>query len=295
MSTSAIDLSRLPVPNIVEALDFETILAEQLDDLIVRDATFDGLQESDPAMKVLQVTAYRELHIRQRVNEAARALMLAYAMDSDLDHLGALMDVPRLVVTPADPDKGTDAVMESNADLRKRIQLAPHGFSVAGPEGAYIFHALGADGRVLDASATSPSPGQVIVTILSREGDGSASQALLAIVAARLGADNVRPLTDYVLVESVEIVRYQVRATLFTFPGPDATVVLLEAQKRMAQYVIDTHRIGRVPTLSGIYAALHVDGVERVELTSPTTDLPVTRRQAPFCDDIVIDYGGVHE
>ena len=295
MSTSAIDLSRLPVPNIVEALDFETILAEQLADLIVRDATFDGLLESDPAMKILQVTAYRELHIRQRVNEAARALMLAYAMDNDLDHLGALMDVPRLVVTPADPDQGTDAVMESNADLRKRIQLAPHGFSVAGPEGAYIFHALGADPRVLDASATSPSPGVVVVTILSRDGDGTASPALLNIVAARLGADNVRPLTDHLLVESAQIIRYRVRAKLFTFPGPDAAVVVQEAQRRMQHYVTEAHRLGRGPTLSGIYAALHVDGVERVALTLPTKDLTISRRQAPFCDDIVVEYGGVYE
>ncbi|PUA16827.1 baseplate J/gp47 family protein [Glaciimonas sp. PCH181] len=295
MSTSAIDLSQLPVPNIIEALDFETILAAQLADLIARDPAFNGLQESDPAMKVLQVTAYRELHVRQRVNEAARAVMLAYAMKDDLDHLGALMDVPRLLLLPADPDKGKDAVMESDADFRKRIQLAPQGFSVAGPEGAYIFHALGADGKVLDASATSPSPGVVVVTVLSREGDGTASPALIDRVTRRLGADDVRPLTDHLIVRSAQIVDYQIRATLFTFPGPDAMVVIQEAQRRMQQYVTDAHRIGRVPTLSGIYAALHVAGVQRVALTAPTADLAVSHLQASYCDDIAVTYGGVYE
>ncbi|MGS0740444.1 baseplate assembly protein [Glaciimonas sp. GG7] len=293
MSTSAIDLSRLPVPNIIEALDFETILAAQLADLIARDPAFDGLLESDPAMKILQVTAYRELLVRQTVNEGARAVMLAYAMDDDLDHLGALMDVPRLQVTPADPDKGTQAVMESDLDFRKRIQLAPHGFSVAGPEGAYIFHALGADARVLDASATSPSPGVVVITLLSREEYGIASDELIAIVAARLGADNVRPLTDYVQVQAAEIIPYQVVAKLFTFPGPDATVVILEAQKRLQHYVTDAHRIGRGPTLSGIYAALHVDGVERVNLIYPVADLSMSAHQAAYCDGIAIENGGV--
>ena len=38
MSAAAIDLSRLPVPNIIEALDFESILAAQLADLIERQA-----------------------------------------------------------------------------------------------------------------------------------------------------------------------------------------------------------------------------------------------------------------
>ncbi|MBC7489582.1 MAG: baseplate J/gp47 family protein [Glaciimonas sp.] len=65
--------------------------------------------------------------------------------------------------------------MESNADFRTRIQLAPHGSSIPGPEGAYIFHALGVDAHVLDASATSPSIGVVVVTILSREEYGITS------------------------------------------------------------------------------------------------------------------------
>ena len=119
--TTAIDLSRLPVPNVVEALDFEIILAAQLDDLIERDDTYTGLLESDPAMKVLQVTAYRELLLRQRVNEAARAVMLAYAMDTDLDHLGALMNVERLQVSPADSDKGKVLFLIRASDGQLRV------------------------------------------------------------------------------------------------------------------------------------------------------------------------------
>ena len=292
---SGIDLSRLPAPNVIEQLDFETILAEQLADLEERDTEFVGLQESDPAMKVLQVTAYRELKVRQRINEAARAVMLAYAMDADLDHLGALMDVPRLQIWPADPDKGTAAVMEENEDYRRRIQLAPQGLSVAGPEGAYIFHALSSDGRVRNVTATSPAPGHVVVTILSHEGDGTPSQELLDIVAAHLAQDGIRPLTDYVLVRAAQIERYQVRATLYSFSGPDSTVVVAEAQKRMLQYAKDAHQLGRVPTHSGIEAALHVPGVERVTLETPTMDPDISKLRAHYCDDIALTYGGIHE
>ncbi|AEK60841.1 baseplate assembly protein [Collimonas fungivorans] len=291
--SAAIDLSRLPAPNVIEPLDFETILAEQLADLQERDTSYVGLVESDPAMKILQVTAYRELKVRQRINEAARAVMLAYAMDEDLDHLGALMDVPRLQITSANPDKGTDAVMESNEDYRRRIQLAPQGLSVAGPEGAYIFHALSADGRVRNATATSPSPGHVVVTILSREGDGTASQELIDIVTARLYEDGVRPLTDFVEVRSATIDRYQVRATLYSFAGPDSTVVVAEALKRMQQYAKDAHQLGRVPTLSGIDAALVVAGVERVKLSTPNSDPEISKLRAHYCDDIALEYGGI--
>ena len=143
--------------------------------------------------------------------------MLAYARGSNLDHLGALMGVARLQLDPGVPAEGIPPTMESDEDLRRRIQLAPEGFSVAGPEGAYIFHALSADGDVLDASATSPTPGSVVVSIMSRTGNGAASSELVAAVQAVLASDNVRPLTDFVTVQSAEIVDFAVNATCLLY------------------------------------------------------------------------------
>jgi phage-related baseplate assembly protein len=291
--SAAIDLSQLPAPNVIEPLDYETILAEYLVDLEAQDVDLDGLTESDPAIKVVQLSAYRELKLRQRINEAARALMLAYAMKSDLDHIGANMDVPRLQIWPADPDKGTAAVMEADEDYRRRIQLAPQGMSVAGPEGAYVFHALSSDGRVRNATATSPSPGHVVVAILSHEGDGTPSQELLDIVAIRMLDDGVRPLTDYVTVVAAQIVRYQVHAKLYSFSGPDPSVVLIEATKRMQKYAKEAHQLGRVPTHSGIDAALVVPGVERVILITPTDDPEISKLVAHYCEDMQIEYAGI--
>ena len=185
MSTfTAVDLSRLPAPAVVELLSYEQILAAMLADLRDRDPQFTALTESDPAFKLLQVCAYREMLVRQRCNEAARAVMLAYAIGTDLDHLGALLGVTRLQLDPGDPINSIPPTMESDTEFRRRIQLAPEGFSVAGPEGAYIFHALSADPDVLDASATSPTPGEVVVTVLSRQGDGAPSAPLVAAVEA---------------------------------------------------------------------------------------------------------------
>ncbi|MFJ4288753.1 baseplate J/gp47 family protein [Cupriavidus sp. NPDC089707] len=301
MSATPIDLSRLPSPDVVEALDYETLFAQRKAELV---ALFPAAQqpeiattltlESEPLTKALQSSTYRELVLRQRVNDAARAVMLAKAMGADLEHLAALFGIARLTITPADPENDMPAVMERDEDLRKRTQLAPQGFSVAGPEGAYKSHALGADGRVLDASATSPTPGTVVVTVLSRDGDGTADAALLAAVESVLGADDVRPLTDHVLVRSAEIVTYRARARLYTFPGPDSTVVIEEARKRLLAYNAAIHRLGMEPTLSGIYAALHIDGVERVELLEPTASIPVTRTQAPYCILVDIQHGGVY-
>ncbi|WP_257828563.1 baseplate assembly protein [Burkholderia glumae] len=300
MSTP-IDLSRLPAPDVVEEIDFEALLAERkagLLSLVPDDRRADvaaALElESEPITIMLQESVYREMYLRQRVNDAARAVMLAFAMDSDLDQLAALLGVERLEITPADPETGTPAVMEGNTDLRYRTQLAPQGYSVAGPEGAYRSHALAAHGSVLDASATSPAPGEVLVTVLSRDGDGTPSNEVIDAVTAALRADDVRPLTDKVTVRGATIIGYEVDAVLFTFPGPDSSVVLKEAASKLAAYVAETHRIGREVTLSGIYAALHVNGVERVKLNAPTADVEISATQAPYCRAVKITPGGVY-
>lgn len=294
---TAVDLSKLPFPAAVENLDFEVILAAMIADLQARDPAFTALLESDPAYKVLEVCAFREVLLRQRVNEAIKGVTLAYAIGSDLDQIAARYNVQRLVITPADDTTvpPTPAVLESDDALRRRVQLSFEGFSTAGPEGAYIFHSLGADARVLDASAHSPVPGQVVVAVLSNIGDGTAPADLLDAVNATLSADDVRPLTDQVLVKSAEIISYTVSATLTLYPGPDADVVVANAQAALDAYVENNHRLGRDVTLSGLYAALHQEGVQNVILTSPTVSVVANWDQATWCTGTTITVGGTGE
>ncbi|NIE60003.1 MULTISPECIES: baseplate J/gp47 family protein [unclassified Burkholderia] len=301
MSVTPIDLSQLPSPDVVETIDYEALLA-------ARKARFVSLYpadeqaeiaatlalESEPVVKLLQENAYREIVLRQRVNDAARAVMLAYAVGTDLDHLAALFGIRRLTITPADPEHNLAAVMESDTDLRARTQLAPQSLSVAGPEGAYVSHARNADGRVLDASAVSPAPCEVLVSVLARDGDGTADPALIAAVAAALQADDVRPLTDKVTVRGAEILRYQVRARLVFFAGPDRAVALAEANRAMKKYTESMHRLGMEVTLDGIYAAARAAGVQKVILESPSAGLPATKQQAPYCTGIELIDGGVY-
>jgi phage-related baseplate assembly protein len=171
---SAVDLSQLPFPDAVEELDYEVLLQEYLDDFHARmlavDPAFVPLTEADPAYKVLEVTAYRELLMRQRVNEAIMALCLAYARGTDLDHIGARFECERLMLDEGDPDAvpPVEPTYEADDDYRRRIQLSFEGFSVAGPEGAYKYFASSADGDVLDISVQRPNPGEILITVLSR-------------------------------------------------------------------------------------------------------------------------------
>ena len=294
---NAINLAQLPAPSVVETLDYEAILAEMLSDLKNRAPDYNALVESDPAYKILEVAAYRELLLRQRVNDASRSVMVAYAKGTDLDNLAALFDVQRQVVTPGNPDMipPIDDIMESDERLRQRVHLSLEGFSTAGPIGAYVYHALEASGEVKDVSVSSPSPGKVMVTVLSENGNGTPSNDLQMRVKAKLNHEDIRPLTDQVIVQAAQITEYQVNARLTFYSGPDINVVAEQAQKKVAEYVANQHRLGHDVTQSGLYAALHQPGVQNVQLNSPTSDIIVSAEQAAYCTNIHVITGGLDE
>ena len=294
-SSTAVDLSRLPAPTVVEQLSYEAILAAMIARVQTLLPAFDATVESDPAVNILQAAAYRELLLRQDFNDRLRQVMVAYATGANLDHLAALLGVTRLVLVEADPENGIEEQLESDNALRERLVLAPEGFSVAGPEAAYIFHARSADGDVLDASATSPDPGEVIVTVLSRVGDGTASAPLLEAVEAVVNGQAIRPLTDLVTVQSAEIVDFEVEAVLTLFSGPDPDLVRETALANLEAWWAGARRLGRDIVRSAIFAALHVPGVQKVTLTQPAADIVLTRLQAPWRTGVDVTVGGSGE
>jgi phage-related baseplate assembly protein len=297
---SPIDLSQLPAPNVVELLDFEQILAERKAALISlypveeqADIAARLQLESEPLTKLLQENAYRELILRQRINDATRAVMLAFAQGADLEHLGALLEVARLLITPADLTAvpPTPAVYEADSRYRQRIQLALEGFTTAGSVGAYTFHALSASAVVKDVDISSSVPGVVTVTVLSTEADGTPAPELLSLVNAALNAEDVRPLCDTVKVLAAQIETYAVEATLTFYPGPDMALVLAASEAAVRSYVDTHHRLGHDITRSGLFAALHQPGVQNVVLTAPAADVVIDNSTAAWCSAVSVSGG----
>ena len=297
---TAIDLSLLPAPQIVEQIDYEQILAErktyaislwpveQQAEIAARLAL-----ESEPITKLLQENAYRETLWRQRVNEAAMANMLSLAMDQDLDNLAANFNVKRLVIQEGNPAAypPTLRVMENNDSLRERAQMAWEGLSSAGPRNSYIFHARAADGRVADATAESPSPAVVMVTVQALRGDGSADPALLEIVKAYLSDDDRRPVADRLTVQGADILNYQINAKLYlNTSGPESEPILAAAEQRLLTYVHQRRRLGMEVSESALHAALHIEGVRKVELLD-WVEVKATPYQAPFCTSVALSLG----
>lgn len=288
MSPDYVDLSNIAAPKVIEELSFENIFEELLVDFKKRRPEYDALLESDPVVIALQCAAYREMLLRNRINEAAKASMLAYATGTDLDNLAAFYDIERMVMDAGDPNATPPVppTMEDDSRLRYRTQMALESFTTAGSEQAYLFHTYSASPKVKSAKVASPEAGKVSITILSTEGDGTAGKELLDTVCGYVSTEEKRPLTDNVVVQSATIVPYKIKAVVHLFAGPSASVAEAEYTEALNKYLHKRQVIGGVIAVSGIYEALHNDVVCKVELLAPKKDVTPSDTEAAFCTDI---------
>lgn len=273
-----IDFSSIPDPTIIEELDFETILAAMIADLQARDPSYSAILESDPGVKILEVAAARELILRQRVNDALQATLLRYATGADLDNLAAFYAVTRL--------EG-----EQDAALRVRVIERIMGSSTAGGAAWYRYQALTASELVKDAAVSSPAPGEVLVNILSTQGDGTASSGLLATVDDVLQSDSVRVITDVLTVASATINTVPVTAQVYLYP--DTPIEVFNGlQARLTAAFAAASGLGWDVTRSWLITQLHPAGVQRVVLTAPATDVVCGPSQAPALGAITLTMAG---
>ena len=300
-----VDLKKLPAPKVVQELSYETLLTQRKEKFLSLQESDEMRQhwqarlqlESEPVVKLLEENAYLELLLRTNINESAKAVMLAYATGSDLDQLGALFGVTRLIIQAEDlkSNPPTTAKYEDDERFRTRIQMSLEGLTTAGSRASYEFHALSTSAKIKDVDVTSPTAGTVKVAILSTEGQGTADGDLIKAVKEQLNAEHIRPLTDTVLVESAVILTYEIQATITLYPSVLESVVMENVNKAITSYVNKQHSLGIDITRSGIYAALHQEGVQNVKLTKPMDDLIVQPHQAAYCTQIQVNLGGRDE
>lgn len=285
---AALDLSSYPVADVLEALTAAAYVARDRATFDARwaarravDPTLPALDaaalESDPSSAIMEVGAYRETLLRARVNDALRSVTLAGALDKNLEHIGiTYYRAPRL------PGEGDER-------YRQRLALAPESWSTAGPEGAYLYWALGASSDVRDVAVYSEDEGvclapTVRAVVLSASGREDCRDTL-ATVATALNRREIRPYGDRVIVEAARPQGYRVALTLMVRSGSSAEVVRAAALQQVQAYVSGRMRwigdgeagpvqlVGRRIRVGSLAAAGRVAGVEEVIVREPLADV----------------------
>ncbi|WP_225981420.1 baseplate J/gp47 family protein [Paracidovorax avenae] len=276
------DLSQLPPPDVVEALSFEAIVADIRADLLARYPAIAEVidLESEPAVMLLESFAYRELLYRQRVNDAARSHLLAYAEGSDLDHKGAFYGVPR--------EPG-----EKDPRYRRRIQLRIRSLAGSGTAEHYQFVAMTASPNVRDATATQPEAGAVRVLLWLT--DATQAAATVAQAEAALNAPEARPLGIPVSVAVARPRPIDITARIVREASAPLDI-LDQLRASMGPAMADYARLGRAVPRSWVTARLHVAGVAAVTFPDAAAPAESTTLQAdeyPVLGVLRIDDGGI--
>lgn len=176
---------------------------------------------------------------------------------------------------------------ESDNDYRQRMHESPGGYSVAGPDDAYRFHAKSAHHDIKDVSVTSPAPVEVVLYLLTKTGNGVPSRGLCDLVRAYI--EPFRPLTDDLSVEPGTVIEYSVTAELTIKQGPSPDEVVKAAKRSLTEFLSEQNRFGGEIDVSGIHWALKVEGVSKVSLTG-WNDIVAASNEAPFCTEMVVTY-----
>ncbi|WP_374005608.1 baseplate J/gp47 family protein [Delftia lacustris] len=255
-------LDALPPPGVVETLDFERILDAHRADLLARhpEAAAVLALESEPLNKLLEAHAYRELLYRARVNDAARAHLLAFATSGDLDHLAAQYGMTR-------------QAGETDDRLRTRLQLRIAALAGQGTREHYEFHALTASPLVRAVRASQQAPGSVLVMLWVT--DQAQAQAVRQLVSEALNADNARMLGVPVNV-AVAVPRTIDITARITRTRTAPAGLLQQLQARLQAAFAGMASLDGSVARSYITTLLHVDGVHAVDYPDNTRPAPIT-------------------
>ena len=298
---SAVKITDLTFPEFIAPAQYEDVLQSLLarvNELCIQLTGQPYLfHEGDPAHIVLEACAYEYWLAQIDYQDQVKNQTSAYAKGAWLDLIGAdpRVKCPRLTIIPANPNATPpiEAVMESDDDYRARMVLSNEGYTTAGSSGAYLFHTLSADGDIRDASMQSPTPGLVLLSILSWSQNGVASTALINKVLSTLNADRLRPLCDQVSVQPAKTPSYSVSARLTTYPSSDVPNVLARAKTSLQNYCDSHFKLGHDITRAGLIAAATVAGVQNVELSQPIADLVADLSTAQRCASVAVEHAGV--
>lgn len=158
-----------------------------------------------------------------------------------VDPVAYVDNVENIVETEGGADR------ESDENLAERIYLAPSSWSVAGPDDAYKYWVKTYDVAITDVRVFSPEPGIVEIYFLMQDGE-LPDQAIIDGVESFLRQEDVRPLTDFVMVKQPEERHYQIDATYYINESDRnrAAVIVKQVDAAVLEYIKwQRQKIGR--------------------------------------------------
>jgi phage-related baseplate assembly protein len=300
-------LDELPEMQVIETIDSETIISTRMSKLVEFWKTADppaaavydvDTLEFDPLRINQEASTYFETLLRDRVNQAARAVTTAYAVGGDLDAIASRYPsgVPRLplVDDPRDFDEYPED-WEDDDRYRERIWLAPSLLSPHGSYEAYVYWAMTADATLHDASAMSErGTGKITVTIMAGYygEEPTPTDAQMNAVLDYINAESRRGLGDDVNVLPPKITRVAYRVRVWLFPAYNKDTVMAAVAAAVDKLLQDQWWLGCDHTRMALDKALAQPGVYNAIIDEPADDIDVDADGLVLVTSVTLTYAG---
>lgn len=203
-----------------------------------------------------------------------------------------ILDPVAFVSTVANIDAtGGGSDSESDDQLRARIKLAPSQYSSAGSRASYKFYAKSANTLITDVSINSHTPGTVLIVPLTDAID-TPEQVLVDVYAA-CSPEDVRPLTDTIIVSAPTRKDYTIQVDITLYEVADANSAKTGIIAALEGYAAGkTGTLGQDIIRSHIAQICRIGDVYDVDIKTPAENIVVSDEQFARCTEIVVNIIG---
>ena len=211
--------------------------------------------------------------------------------------LNVLVDPVAYVESVPNTDTSSGGTnLETDESLAERVFLAPSGYSVAGPDDAYVYWAKTYNTDIGSVKPTSPNPCEVVIYILMADGT-IPSQGVVGGLQAFLQDENIRPLTDQVTVATPTVKNFAVNLTYYINRSDSsrATTIQQDVENAVTDYITwQSAEIGKDINPSELIKRVVAAGAKRVVVTNPVFTT-VAETEVAQISTKTVNYGGLED
>lgn len=189
------------------------------------------------------------------------------------------------------------ADLESDENLAERIYLAPSSWSTAGPDDAYKYWVMTFDAAITDVRVESEVPGIVEIYFIL-EGGQLPDEAMTEALTVYLRDENVRPLTDQVVVQAPEVQEYDIKLSYYINESDRMKAAFIQERVNAAvqEFVAwQKEKIGRDINPDQLRKLVISAGAKRVDVESPAFQHLPRSSIAVFSGNGEVIYEGVED
>ena len=185
---------------------------------------------------------------------------------------------------------------ESDNAFYNRMRENEESYTTAGARNSYIYHAKTVSSQISDVSAETPEPGIADIRIMLYGGELPDAE-LIERVQKYISEDDIRPMTDRVVVSAPTTVPFDIEAVYYISTEKESsTKEIREAVENGTEnYILwQTQKMGRDINPSYFNAVLMESGIKRLEIISPAfTKIP--KGSVAVISQCNVTFGGVED